>query len=166
MIRCKRYWILFQKLRKTQPSDSVQRGERANQAMQPTGICGGGIVPESKVGRAAYPGRLIAVVELSRFAEECEAPGTGGSRLLLRRFYGAPRWTGNTTCPSFRLGLADRLSIAEITVRRTHPKLFTHSPCLPQAALVRTAVRFLEIAPEGRCRRNLTALHSCADGSS
>ena len=121
-------------------------------------------------GRAGFKWNVITAgpvmrnVELSRFAEECEAPGTGGSRLLLRRFYGAPRWTGNTTCPSFRLGLADRLSIAEITVRRTHPKLFTHSPCLPQAALVRTAVRFLEIAPEGRCRRNLTALHSCADG--
>jgi hypothetical protein len=30
--------------------------------MQPTGICGGEIVPEKKVGRAAYPGWLIANV--------------------------------------------------------------------------------------------------------
>jgi len=37
-----------------------------NQAMQPTGIRGGGIGPDNKVGRAAYPGRLIAIVGRGR----------------------------------------------------------------------------------------------------
>jgi len=32
--------------------------------MQPTRMCGGKTHPESKVNRAAHPGRLIAVVRL------------------------------------------------------------------------------------------------------
>jgi hypothetical protein len=42
--------------------------------MQPTGICGGEIARDNKVGRAAYPGRLIVVVERNRLRGGC---GTG-----------------------------------------------------------------------------------------
>jgi hypothetical protein len=40
---------------------SCRSNARPNHAIQPTGICGGGIRPESKVSHAAYPGRLIAI---------------------------------------------------------------------------------------------------------
>jgi hypothetical protein len=37
--------------------------------MQPTGICGGEISPESNVSRVAYPGPLIAIVGLKKSIE-------------------------------------------------------------------------------------------------